>query len=318
MSDQHRVLTIDGGGIKGVYPLAFLASVEEKTDVKAATFFDLIVGTSTGGIIALGLGLGWSAQELLEMYRSLGERVFANSVWGRIKGAWRHWMLSKYDSEPLRELLHESFGKKRLGRSETRLVIPSANLEEGSVYLYKTAHSPRFREDYQERVVDIALSTAAAPTYFPAHHSSRSIPLVDGGVWADNPSAVGAVEALEILDWEKGNIDLLSMSCTSEPFGVGWGQRFGLGRLYWSTKVTDLFMSTQASAAHGMTQHLLGKDHVVRIDHAVPKGEYGLDSVDKVDQLVGLGRMKARHRFPELKEQFFESIVSTFEPHYTL
>jgi hypothetical protein len=318
MSEKRRVLAIDGGGIKGIYPLAFLASVEEKTELKAASFFDLIVGTSTGGIIALGLGLGWSAQELLEMYRSLGKRVFASGMWERIKSAWRHWMLAKYDSEPLRDLLDDSFGEKRLGRSEKRLVIPSANLEEGSVYLYKTAHSPRFREDYQERVVDIALSTAAAPTYFPAHHSSYNIPLIDGGVWANNPSAVGAVEALEILDWERGSVDLLSLSCTSEPFDIGWGQRFGLGRLYWSTKVTDLFMATQASAAHGMTQHLLGKDHVVRIDHVVPKGEYGLDTVNKVDQLVALGRTKARHRFPELKEQFFESTASTFEPHYTL
>jgi hypothetical protein len=318
MNEQRKVLAIDGGGIKGVYPLAFLASVEEKTGDRAADFFDLIVGTSTGGIIALGLGLGWSAQELLEIYKELGQRVFPESRLGRFRRFLRGLAFSKYDSEPLKQVLEENFGDQRLGQSEKRLVVPSANLEEGTVHLFKTAHHRRFREDYKKRVVDVALGTAAAPTYFPTQSSSNGIPLIDGGVWANNPSAVAAVEALEILDWERGSVDLLSLSCTTEPFEGGWAKRIGLGALYWSYKVRDVFMSTQASAAHGMTQHLLGKEHVVRVDSVVPQGAYGLDSVDGIDDLIGRGKQRARHRFPELREQFFESTAQSFEPLHTL
>lgn len=318
MNEQRKVLAIDGGGIKGVYPLAFLASIEAKTGARVADFFDLIVGTSTGGIIALGMGLGWSAQELLEIYKELGRRVFPNSRWSRFKRLLRSIAFSKYDSAPLERVLEENFGNQRLGQSEKRLVVPSANLEEGTVHLFKTAHHRRFREDYKKRVVDVAMSTAAAPTYFPTQFSSDGIPLIDGGVWANNPSAVAAVEALEILDWERGFVDLLSLSCTTEPFEGGWAKRVGLGAFYWSYKVKEVFMSTQASAAHGMTQHLLGKEHVVRIDSVVPQGVYGLDSVEGIHSLIVRGKTKARHQFPELREQFFESVTGSFEPFHSL
>src|SRR5579862_8970222 len=77
---MRRVLTIDGGGIKGVFPASFLATVEDSVGAKAGDYFDLIVGTSTGGIIALGLGLGFSATDLLAFYESLGPRVFSKSA----------------------------------------------------------------------------------------------------------------------------------------------------------------------------------------------------------------------------------------------
>jgi patatin-like phospholipase/acyl hydrolase len=73
---MRRILTIDGGGIKGVFPAAFLATLENELGAPIGDYFDLIAGTSTGGIIAMGLGLGLTARELHGLYRDAGRRIF--------------------------------------------------------------------------------------------------------------------------------------------------------------------------------------------------------------------------------------------------
>jgi len=96
---MRKVLCIDGGGIKGVFPTSFLATVEDSLGTPVAEYFDLIVGTSTGGIIALGLGLGMSAQEICDLYEKMGPEVFASrGRFRRLSGA----LFAKYSPEPLR------------------------------------------------------------------------------------------------------------------------------------------------------------------------------------------------------------------------
>ena len=121
---MRRILSIDGGGIRGVFPASFLATVEEAVGRNVGDYFDLIVGTSTGGIIALGLGLGWSAASVLQFYD-----------WGRRSSAaiascfLRQWWLAKYASRPLRKALERHFASRKLGESTKGLIIPSLNLE---------------------------------------------------------------------------------------------------------------------------------------------------------------------------------------------
>src|SRR5437867_798455 len=129
---MKRILSIDGGGIKGVLPAAFLAAIEETIGRPIAEYFDLIAGTSTGGIIALGLGLGMSAGDIMHFYEELGPTVFGgNRLWRTVRRAG----LSAYTSAPLRVALEAKFGDRRLGESLNRLVIPSVNLETGEVYI---------------------------------------------------------------------------------------------------------------------------------------------------------------------------------------
>src|SRR4051794_2714465 len=188
---QHhpfRILTIDGGGIKGVFAASFLAEVEDSIDGPLTDHFDLIAGTSTGGIIALGLGLGLSARQILDFYESNGQLIFRGSGRRRL----RQLVMAKHDSRKLEEALVDVFGERRLGESTTRLLIPSMNLESGAVHVFKTAHHPRFERDYKLRAVDVALATAAAPTYFRTHRLPSGSPLVDGGLWANNPMGAAA------------------------------------------------------------------------------------------------------------------------------
>ena len=194
---MKRILTIDGGGIKGVFPASFLATVDNSAEGNVADYFDLIVGTSTGGIIALGLGLGLSAKDILAFYEKFGPRIFSSNRRFRLPGT------AKYSNVTLKEALEDCFGNKKLGDSKKRLVIPSLNLENGKVYVYKTAHHPRLERDYKERAINVALATAAAPTYFPTHRSPTGTPLIDGGVWTNNPVGMAVVEAITILDWAK-------------------------------------------------------------------------------------------------------------------
>lgn len=112
---MFRILSIDGGGIKGVFPASFLAALRADLPCPIADYFDLIAGTSTGGIIAIGLGLGLSAEELLEFYKAEGPAIFPPSA---ASGWIRHWFVSKYRPEPLREALQKAIGGKILGDSK--------------------------------------------------------------------------------------------------------------------------------------------------------------------------------------------------------
>lgn len=311
----RKVLSIDGGGIKGVFPASFLAAIEDSLSTSISDYFDLIVGTSTGGIIALGLGLGWSAREILTMYEELGPTVFGgNRLFRRLRGC----IFSKFDQAPLRNAMVSRFKDSRLGESSKRLVIPSLNLETGEVHVYKTSHHPRFEMDYKMRAVDVALSTAAAPTYFPTHRSSDGIPLVDGGMWANNPVGFAVVEAIGVLTWPAQYIKVLSLGCTTTPLNIGLGRNLPLGIGYWGLKIVDVFMAGQSSGSLGIAQLLLGRENVIRISPVVAKGRFELDGFKEMNSLRGLGAAEARKAIPHLRTIFFQEKAEPFEPYHKL
>src|SRR6266852_5609834 len=102
----------------------------------------------------------------------------------------------------------------------------------------------------------------AAPTFFPTYRSTAGTPLVDGGMWANNPVGFAVVEALGVLGWDKDQLRILSVGCTRSPLDVGLGRHFGLGKFYWGQKVVDVFMSGQSSASLGTAQLLAGHKNV--------------------------------------------------------
>ncbi len=306
---MKRILTIDGGGIKGVFPASFLTSVEDSLGRSVADYFDLIAGTSTGGIIALGLGLGLPAAQILRFYQEHGPAIFRKSLL-RYFMSWA--LLPKYDERPLREALQAVFGNHTLGESKKRLVIYSSNLETGEVYVYKTAHHPRFERDYKERLVDIGLATAAAPTYFPTFRNTFGTPLIDGGVWANNPVGFAAIEATHVLKWPPGSVRVLSLGCTTGLLDVRLARKLPLGRVYWATQVVEVFMALQSSASQSMAQWVLGPDNVDRISPPMPSGRFRLDSIREIESLRGLGDSEARKALPRLRERFFGEPAEEF------
>ncbi len=298
-----KILSIDGGGIKGVFPAAFLAVIEDSIGEKVADYFDLIVGTSTGGIIALGLGLGLSAKEILEFYEKFGPGIFYGN---RLAKAIRWLGLSKYSNTNLEAALKNTFGDAKLGESKNRLVIPALNLENGEVYIYKTSHHPKFERDYKERMVEVALSTSAAPTFFPTYTIEAGTPMLDGGLWANNPIGLAVVEAIGVLNWSSDSLQVLSVGCTTEPLKVKWAKTRGLGVLYWASKLADVFMTSQSSASLGTAYTLTSHDAIFRFSPIVSRGTFSLDSAADIVSLKGLGASEARKAIPHIRHFFVE------------
>src|ERR1043166_9733450 len=175
---RFKILAIDGGGIKGAFPAAFLASIENQLGEPIFRYFDLITGTSTGGIIALGLGFGLRASELVKFYVEKGPHIFPV----KRRRWWRtgHTLFfPRYNPAALKAALEQVFGETKLGELKSRLLIPTLNAASGDIHVYKTPYHPRLEMDYKARVVDVALATSAAPTYLPAHTSPEGIPFLE-------------------------------------------------------------------------------------------------------------------------------------------
>jgi patatin-like phospholipase/acyl hydrolase len=312
----RKVLAIDGGGVRGVLPASFLATVEEQISGHVVDYFDLIVGTSTGGIIALGLGAGLSAAEIRNFYLERGPRIFRGN---RVLRKVRHWATAKYDPQQLRTELEEVFGDKKLGESKTRLVIPSMDVNSGKVRLWKTAHHVNFVQDYPQRMVEAAMATASAPTFFQAHLTEAGTPLIDGGVFANNPAALAAVEAIGVLNWPRDEVAILSLGCGAEALDVrtrGWW-RSGLVGL--APKLSAVFMAAQSDASCGMATHLIGdRTKFVRISPELPGGRYGLDVIGELRSLSARGDTEARHRLQDIRSLFFAARAATFVPELKL
>ncbi len=310
MSTQRfRILSIDGGGIKGIFPAAFLAAIEPKLPNQIFKYFDLIAGTSTGGIIALGLGMGLKANELLDFYLQKGSTIFPSfgkSVFGKIRGLFK----TKYASHELRNALTVAFGERKLGESTTRLVIPTLNANSGRIYVYKTRHHQKLEVDEDVKVVDVALATAAAPTYLPPHISPQGIPFLDGGLWANNPTGLAVVEAVGILNQDRRNLEVLSLGCTEEPqdFSIVRG-----GGLQWARAAIKAAMSGQSFGSMGTAYLLAGHEHVHRVSPIVAPGRFSMDDTTKLDQLRAFGFEQAREELPRLRELFFGEPATSFK-----
>ena len=310
----RRILTIDGGGIKGVFPAAFLAEIEDRLGEPIYNYFDLIAGTSTGGIIAIGLGLGLTAGELLQLYKEFGASIFKSS---RIPGHLRRLLRAKYSLEPMREIVGKAFSDRRLGHSRKRLLVPALNLAAERVYIYKTAHHPDYVRDFRIRAVEVALATVAAPTYFPIHmHDDGAY--VDGSLWARNPLALAIVEAIGVLDWSRRDVRVLSLGCTSSHLNSAWSKRVSLGTSYWGAHIADVFMKAQSSSAIATAHTLVGAENVFRISPDTTALGFTLDGVQRIPELEALGREEAGRWLADLESTFFTGPTETFTPHHLL
>lgn len=268
MGREFKILSIDGGGIKGIFPASFLAEIEERylDGGSIAEHFDLITGTSTGGIIALGLSIGLPARAIAELYIAHGPSIFPaprfgwlGRQWQWVRGIARH----RYDRAALSGLLDSTFGERTFGEARSRLCIPSCDGRFGDIYVFKTPHHPDFKKDQHERMTTVAAATAAAPTYFQPLDSG-GYRFVDGGLWANNPVMVGLVDALSCFDVAPSNVRILSLGCGDEPFLVSqrmvdWG-----GLLSWRLAINGA-MAFQSKNALGQAGLLIGADRLLRV-----------------------------------------------------
>ncbi|HEY2157154.1 MAG TPA: CBASS cGAMP-activated phospholipase [Isosphaeraceae bacterium] len=300
-----RILCLDGGGIMGAFAASILARYEERLGeerernglppIAIADHFDLITGTSTGGIIALGLGMGASAAAILGIYRDQGPAIFPQPKgwFGRRLASVRRLFNAKLSPAPLREAVEGIAGGRTMADAWPRLVIPAYGATgDGHVYVFKTPHDPPGdRRDAGVPIVDVALATGAAPTYLRAHEIPGQGVFIDGGVWANCPVSVGVVEAVAFCGRRMEDLRVLSLSTTNYPFSLGKELLRG-GILPWVTRVSEMFMFTQVQKEVALARCLLG-DRFHRIDYNGVPGRYTMDDSSSVAELIALGRRVA-------------------------
>ena len=307
-----RILALDGGGIKGTFTASILAAWEEETGLRIVDHFDLIAGTSTGGILALGLGLGIPAAKLLKFYTEHGPQIFPNTGGPRqLRLMLAHLWRPKYSQAPLREALSHEFQEKLLGDSTCRLLIPTYDAIRGRIFFMKTAHHPRFKYDYQAKAVEVALATSAAPTFFkPAEfekHEGNTY--IDGGVSANCPALAAVLEAHHFLNIPLPSIRVLSVGTTHESPALlhrlnrtlRW---LPLGALRWAPHLLGVLFQAQMETSLVAARLLAGQ--VLRVDLETPEGAYKMDSTAKIRELAALGRGRA------VEKEILEAVQKDF------
>lgn len=307
---EFRILSIDGGGIKGVFPAAFLAELETSLREPIYRYFDLIAGTSTGGIIALGLGLGLSATTITTFYEKHGPHIFPAALLSTPIRLVRQFISSKYSPDALRSALEDTFKDCTLSDSKVRLLIPSFNVNNGEIHIYKTRHHARFHTDFRVSMVDVALATTAAPTYFPIHKGAGRALYVDGGLWANNPVGNAVVEAVSWLGKDPRSIKVLSLGCTQSPASFS-GLRGGKD---WVRNGLEVALRGQSGGSLGIAYSLVGHEKVFRVNPAVPANKFKLDRAKTIPELVAYGYLEARKASSDLIPQFFSEPSEPFVP----
>lgn len=273
-----KILSLDGGGIRGIYAATILAQIEREVTggEPIADYFDTIAGTSTGGIIALGLGLKKSASKIEKLYVEDGHLVFPERWRKRpLRRWWRQLRGSLLDHTELERLLYDTFQDETVGDSSARLVIPAFLSPKTQIAVLKTDHHEDFKKDYLMAAWEAARATSAAPTFFQGHTASDDHVFLDGGVWANNPIMAAIVDALSAYDVAREQIQIFSIGTGNAPYDIGaFALRGGL--FQWREIIKGaIFLTTDNAQAQACL--LLGPENILRLEPKRGAAEIDLD-----------------------------------------
>lgn len=310
----YRVLSLDGGGMRGLYTATTLHTLmrryrsnSEEPDKDIGKAFDLIVGTSTGGILATALASGISTQEIIKFYVENGNEIFPNPMpSGKLSlYKWAVEFRKKPSGSPdkLKECLTKLFGTQTIlsmyKKRNIALCIPVVNVGTNKAWVFKTPHVPSKHRDDNYSLVDVCMATSAAPIFFPLHMIKNPDTGVgcdvfgDGGLWANNPVLIGLIEALEVAGDRP--IEIISVGTCPPPSGqVVTADKLGRGVADWDVgiKIVETSIDAQASGHQFMASFLtkkltqLGKScTLVRLPQNPPSSEQimhlGLDKASE-------------------------------------
>lgn len=335
MSDKHfKILSIDGGGMRGIIPAKVLCDLEEQLqkehgeNARLCEYFDLICGTSTGSIIAIGLALGIPAQKILNLYQQHGKEIFSACWFRKITSG------ALYNRNALKSYLKEAYGDTRINDCRTRICIPTYDLHEGKIHIFKTPHHSELVHDLHIPTVDAALASSSAPIYFlPYSYTYTNIDStninssyhhIDGGVFANNPALIGLTEAIT-LGFQLPNISMLSLG-TGEDLLRQEEIKSRMGYSYWLSllgkkklRIYELMASAQSIYINNtilMLHKGIGNNskeknfNYVRLQHKLDT-PIELDATDKtsLDSMLYIGQSLYKEHATELFPFIQETII---------
>lgn len=303
MDKPFKILSIDGGGIRGLIPAKILAELEQELQqqepgCKLYQKFDLICGTSTGAILAIGIALGIPAIELVDFYKKYAKEIFPKWYLKVVPQGVRVLATSIYSNKSLRDKLIEVYTKANGGKVplmndlKANVCIPVFNGNMGEINVLKTKHHTDYTRDYKLPAHEVALSSASAPVYFPPHSftynnefgQGANVNMIDGGIFANNPALIGILEATDKLGQDFANIKVLSL-------GTGKGKHIvkknWMPKNFWywfvpKPRLLDVILDSQSQITDQYIAFLnrsIGKSHqtfdYLRIQH-----DFGKDTID--------------------------------------
>ena len=337
---RFQILSLGGGGIRGAFITSYLCELEAKLGRPITESFDLIAGTSTGGIIAAGLAAGKSAAEMHDFYVRYGADIFPTQPRYKPKGAMKalypiaNWVFkkktgklldsafrSRFHQGVLQSSFEEGFGQRTLRDIHcTRLVIPVVNLTLGRPHAFRSLHLPKGVHDADIKISDALIATTAAPTYFP-HKQIGKFAYVDGGMWAPDPSMLAVAEAIRIQQFHKRH---LPKECNEMDeihlLSIGTGHsQFSLeppgddaGMLYWASRAPEVMGISQTLGAHLPLKFFL-EDRYTHINFRMTE-KRPLDGVEYIPELFRTGKKRAEETFDRINDQFFQHLRPCFVP----
>ncbi len=292
-SQKIKILSIDGGGIRGIIPGTILSEIEKRiqkrkgNDARLADFLDLVAGTSTGGILAIGMllpGAGgrpkYKMQEVVDLYLDRGDEIFDVSLSQKIKSG-AGILDEKYSNNELKKALFDKFGEVWLKDLLKPCLISAYDTERRETKFFNQ-HDAINESSRNFLVREVAQATAAAPTYFEAAKINSEMevpyPLIDGGVFANNPSMCAYAEARGMKFLEKKienptakDMLLISIGTGSVKKSYPYKKAKNFGLAQWIKPLIDIMMSANSETVHYQLRMMF--------DAIVEQGEHNPDYI---------------------------------------
>ncbi|WMI72184.1 CBASS cGAMP-activated phospholipase [Aminobacterium sp. MB27-C1] len=306
MSKIFRILSVDGGGIRGVYPAHILRCIEERLHINLYEIFDMITGTSTGSIIAAGVAIRLPVADIVEMYRKYGSKIFQKKKFffsGRnLKKFCQPLVDSIYDSQYLEKILKEVCQGTCLGEIDKPLLIPSTDIGNGGVHVFKSGYSTDFNRDNNVLLKDAILASCSAPIFFDPHKIDHYL-LADGGLWANNPALAAVIDAQRRLGAEKENIRVFSIGTgySKTMYGTSKLRKWGFLNGWRHKKFIGFILSLQSQSAMNYLKLQLRSEQIKRIDFNSDT-PLSLDDVSVIDDLISKADRDFTHESTSIRD----------------
>lgn len=319
---KFRILALDGGGIRGVYTAHILKRIQEDTGIKFGDYFDLITGTSTGAILAATLAMDKNIDEVINLYKNEGKKIFSSNfcpfkkylgisipfIPCLNKGIFTR----KYSQKILKKQLENIFVDATMSDTNTNLMLFSTDIVNATPHVFKSPYHPDFTRDKSVKISDAVLASTAAPVYFNPYLLDGYL-LADGGLWCNNPSICAVSEAKKRFKKNHDEVELLSIgtieskNCFEIKKNNHFIKKWFWGLTGWGTKIIDTILNLQSMASHHNTDFLdLGK--YLRINtkegYQVP-----MDDVSMIDDFITKADKEYTYRSKEISDFFINKEI---------
>ncbi len=320
---MYRILSIDGGGIRGLIPALWLLKLEDRLGKPLHQCFDLIIGTSTGSILAAGIAAGIGVDRLIALYEDKGEEIFPPRPTGKEFALLERFMRPKYPEEPLAEALRTNFSREgsdplKLSDVKTKCVIVAYDVLQRRPAIFKSWMSAHADLDLWE----VVKGSCSAPTYFPAHSIEvEGVPalLIDGGVVANNPASLGVALAIEVNRKQ----DLSAFEAAKEILVASLGtgnltKRITVqdartsGMIQWAGRILDVVFDGTSAADDLVCEAILKPESYIRLQVELTLADDALDEATS-ENIAALKAQAAAHIGESYGRHNFERLVAELE-----